>query len=61
MTWQTSAERSYSKDRPDARPSRPNVDLFWEELRYSGKAVAEDSPNEAIFRLDTLQPKSDFE
>jgi len=61
MTWQTSAERSYSKDRPDARPRRPNVDLLWEELRYSGKAVAEDSSNEAIFRLDTLQPKSDFE
>jgi len=33
----SSAKRSYSKDRSDALPSRPYVDLLWKELRYSGR------------------------
>jgi hypothetical protein len=37
---------SDSEDRPDACPSRPDVVLFWEELRYFGKAVAEDHSDE---------------
>jgi hypothetical protein len=36
------AERSDSIDSPDARSSSSNAVLFWKELRYFGKAVAED-------------------
>jgi hypothetical protein len=52
---------SYSEDRPEARPIRPGVDLLWEELHYSGNAVAEDCPDEAIFRPDAPQPEFEFE
>jgi hypothetical protein len=41
----TSPERRYSEDRPDARPSRPNVDLIRIELCYFGKAVAVNHPD----------------
>jgi hypothetical protein len=51
---------SYSEDHPDARPSRLDVDLLWEELRYSEKVVAEDRPGKAIFRPDAQQSKSKF-
>jgi len=54
----TSTKRSYSEDLPDAWPSHPNVVLFWKELHYSRKTVAEDYPNEAIFRSDAPQPES---
>jgi hypothetical protein len=33
----SSVERSYSKDRPDAQPSRPDVDMLWKDLCYSGR------------------------
>jgi len=41
----TDMERSDSIDRPNARSSRPDAVLFWEEYRYSGKAVVEDLPD----------------
>jgi hypothetical protein len=50
-----------NEDRPEARPIRPGVDLLWEELHYSGNAVAEDCPDEAIFRPDAPQPEFEFE
>jgi hypothetical protein len=47
-------------NRPDAQPSRPDVVVLWEESRYFGKAVAEDRPDEANFRLDAPQWESKF-
>jgi len=56
----TSAKMSYNEYRPDARPSHPDVVLFWEEPRYSRKMVAKDSSDEANFRPDAPQPESKF-
>jgi hypothetical protein len=56
----TNAKSSDSDDCPNAQPSRPDVVLLGEESRYSGKAVAEDHPDEANFRLDALQLESKF-
>jgi hypothetical protein len=33
------AEMRYSEDRPEARPSRPDVYLLWKDLRYSGRKL----------------------
>jgi len=54
-------ERSDSEDRPEARPSRLDVDLLWEESSYFGKVVLEDGPDEAIFRSDSNLSESEFE
>jgi hypothetical protein len=51
----TSAQWRYSEDCPDARPSRLNVDLLWEELRYFGKPVAVDRPDAWSSLPDALQ------
>jgi hypothetical protein len=40
------AKMSDSEDRPDARPSRPDVILLWKESRYSGKVIVEDRSDE---------------
>jgi hypothetical protein len=52
--------KGVTEDRLDARASRPDVVLFWEESRYSGKVITKDRPDKAIFRPDTPQPKSEF-
>jgi hypothetical protein len=52
---------SDSEDHPDARPSRLDVVLLWEESLYFGKAVAEDRPDEANFRPDANSLESNFE
>jgi len=53
------AGRSYSKDRPDARPSRPDVDLIRIELYSFWKDITEDRPDVANFHPDTRQPESE--
>jgi len=45
----TDAERSDNENRPDARSSRLNMVLFWEELLYSRKAVTEDCLDDGKF------------
>jgi hypothetical protein len=46
---------SDSEDHLDARPSRLDVVLLWEESCYSGKAIPEDRLNEANFCSDAPQ------
>jgi hypothetical protein len=41
------AKRSDNVVLPDARSSRSDAFLFWKELRYSGKAIAEDRSDAA--------------
>jgi hypothetical protein len=57
----TDVESIDSEDRPDARLSRPDVVLLWEESHYSGKTVAEDCSDEANFYTDANLPESEFE
>jgi hypothetical protein len=57
----TDAERSDGEDRPDAQPNHLAMVLFWEELLYSRKAVAEDRSDEGKFLSECYWPESDFE
>jgi len=49
-------EKDFSKDRPDARSSRPDVNLIKIELRCFWKDIAKTRPNVANFRPDAQQP-----
>jgi hypothetical protein len=55
--FRSNAERSYSEDRPDTRPSRLDVDLIRIELRYFLKNIVEDRPDMANFHPDSWQPE----
>jgi hypothetical protein len=48
----------FSEDRPDARSSRPDMNLIKIEGRYFWKDIAENRPDVANFRLDARQPES---
>jgi len=52
--------KDFSEDRPDARSSRPNVNLIKIELHCFWKDITENRPDVAIFRPDTrqLEPES---
>jgi hypothetical protein len=49
--------KDFSEDHPDARSSRPDVNLIKIELRYFWKDIVENRPDEANFRLDALHPE----
>jgi hypothetical protein len=51
--------RDFSEDRPDARSSRPDVNLIKIELRCFWKDIAENLPDVANFRPDARQPESE--
>jgi len=51
--------RDFSGDRPDARSSRPDVNLIKIELHYFWKDIAENHPDVANFRPDARQPDSE--
>jgi len=57
----TDAERSDSIDHPNTRSSRLDAVLFWEELRYSRKAVAKDCSDLAKWPSKHFSPESEFE
>jgi hypothetical protein len=39
LDFHSNAERRYSEDRPDARPSHLDVYLLWKDLRYSRRRL----------------------
>jgi len=59
LVFRSNVERSYSKDRPEARPSSPDMDLIKIELRYFWKDIAEDYPDVANFRPDARQSETE--
>jgi hypothetical protein len=51
----TDVEMSDSVDHPDARLIRLDAVLFWEEMLYSGKVVAEDRPDATCQSLNLIR------
>jgi hypothetical protein len=49
--------KDFSEDRPDARSSRPDVNLIKIELRFFWKDIAENRLDKSIFRPDAHQPE----
>jgi hypothetical protein len=47
--------KDFSEDHPNARSSRPDMNLIKIELHYFRKDIAENRPDEANFRLDARQ------
>jgi hypothetical protein len=49
--------KDFSEDRPDARSSRPDLNLIKIELRCFWKDIAKNRPDVANFRPDARQPE----
>jgi len=52
LMFRLNTEMSYSEDRPDARPSRPDVYMLWKDLRYSGRQSQKTVWTRLNYRLD---------
>jgi len=59
--FRLNATRSYSEDRPGARPSRSEANLIMIELRCFWKDIVENCPDVANFRPNARQLESVFQ
>jgi len=58
--FSSNATRSYSEDRPDARPSRPKANLIRIDLCCFWKEITKNRPDVANFSPNARQPESVF-